>query len=92
MLKRNFKFRAGQSEDQKGLAGYAFRFSEVVTFLGQKERFSPELEIEDNELGTYLFRDHDPGKVLARVPHNLRFETDKEGLLFKVDFIETELW
>ena len=90
MLKRSFKFH--KRGDSPGIKGYAFRFSETVNYMGQKERFSPDLKVDFNTAGTFLFRDHNPERVLARVPDTLRFETDKEGLMFTADFLDTELW
>ena len=90
MLKRHFKFeKRGESS---GVKGYAFRFTETVNYMGQLERFSPALKVDYNTAGTFLFRDHNPERVLARVPDTLRFEVDKEGLLFEADYLDTELW
>ena len=60
--------------------------------MGQLERFSPDLKVDMNTRGTFLFRDHNPERVLARAPDTLRFKTDKEGLLFEADYLDTELW
>ena len=60
--------------------------------MGQKERFSPGLKVDLNKAGTFLFRDHNPERVLARAPDTLHFKTDNEGLLFEADALETELW
>ena len=90
MLKRHFKFH--KRGDSPGIHGYAFRFSEVVDYMGQLERFSPSLKVDLNTSGTFLFRDHNPERVLARAPDTLRFETDTEGLLFEADYLDTELW
>ena len=90
MLKRSFPFH--RRGDSPGIQGYAFRFSEVVEYMGQLERFSPDLKVDMNSSGTFLFRDHNPERVLARVPDTLRFKTDKEGLLFEADYLDTELW
>ena len=79
-------------EDSPGIQGYAFRFSETVDYMGQLERFSPDLKLDLNNSGTYLFRDHNPERVLAKVPDTLRFNLDKDGLIFEADFIDTELW
>lgn len=90
MIKRSFRFST--HEGSKGISGYAFRFNETIEYMGNLERFSENLKVDVNDSGTYLFRDHNPERVLARVPANLRFETDKEGLLFEADFIDTPLW
>lgn len=90
MLKRSFKF--SQREDSKGIQGYAFRFNETINYMGQLERFSQDLKVDLNESGTFLFRDHNPERVLSRAPKTLRFNTDSEGLLFKADYLDTELW
>ena len=90
MLKRSFKFQ--KRGDSKGIQGYAFRFNETINYMGQDERFSPELKVEENRQGTFLFRDHDPAKVLARTPDTLSFSVDKEGLAFRATELSTELW
>ena len=90
MIKRSFKF--SHREDSKGLSGYAFKFSETINYMGQLERFSPDLKVDLNNSGTFLFRDHNPERVLARAPDTLRFNTDKDGLLFSADYIDTPLW
>lgn len=90
MLKRSFKFQ--KRGDSPGVKGYAFRFNETINFMGQRERFSPDLKVDLNTAGTFLFRDHNPERVLSRAPDTLRFKTDSEGLMFEADFIDTELW
>lgn len=90
MLKRSFKF--DQREVDSKIKGYAFRFSETISYMGQLERFSPDLNFDLNSGGVFLLRDHNPGRVLARVGANLKFEIDKEGLLFEADYLDTELW
>ena len=90
MLKRSFKFSARES--QSGLIGYAFRFNETINYMGQLERFSPDLKVDMNTAGTFLFRDHNPERVLARAPDTLNFKTDSEGLLFNATALDTELW
>ena len=90
MIKRSFKFQ--KRGDSSGVQGYAFRFNETVNFMGQHERFSPDLKVDLNTSGTFLFRDHNPERVLARVPDTLRFKTDSEGLMFEADALDTELW
>ena len=95
MIKRSFKidFRdGGQSTLTNGIAGYAFKFNETVNYMGQLERFSPDLKVDMNQAGTFLFRDHNPERVLARVPDTLKFTVDKEGLRFTADYIDTPLW
>lgn len=90
MIKRSFKFHT--RGDSPGIQGYAFRFNETINYMGQRERFSPDLKVDLNDKGTFLFRDHNPERVLARVPKTLRFNTDSEGLLFEADYLDTELW
>lgn len=90
MLKRSFTFH--KRENSPGIAGYAFKFSETINYMGQLERFSPDLKVDLNTAGTFLFRDHNPERVLARVPDTLKFKTDSEGLLFESTALNTELW
>ena len=45
-----------------------------------------------HERGTYLFRGHDPEKILGKFPDTLKIEVDNEGLFFSADFIDTPLW
>lgn len=90
MLKREFIFE--NRAKGKGISGYAFRFSETINYMGQRESFSPDLKVDFNQKGTFLFRDHNPERVLARIPETLRFNTDNQGLLFDADYLDTELW
>ena len=90
MLKRSFKFSL--RDDGPGISGYAFKFSETINYMGQLERFSPDLKVDMNTSGTFLFRDHNPERVLARAPDTLNFKTDDEGLLFNATALDTELW
>ena len=90
MIKRSFKFRA--EDDKAALNGYAFKFSEVADYLGQLERFSPDMELELNTKGTFLLRDHSPEKVMGRVGANMEVEKDNEGLRFSAKPLNTELW
>ena len=90
MIKRSFKFQL--RGDSPGIQGYAFRFNETINYMGQLERFSPKLKVDMNQAGAFLFRDHNPERVLARVPDTLRFKTDTEGLSFEADALDTELW
>ena len=90
MIKRSFKFQ--YRGDSPGITGYAFRFNETVNYHGQQERFSPELKLEDNSVGTFLFRDHNPERVLARVGSNMSVWTDAMGLLLDAGAMNTPLW
>ena len=90
MIKRSFRLEL--REKAKGLIGYAFKFSETADYFGLAERFDPALELELNPTGCFLFRDHNPERVLARAGQNLEFETDKTGLLFRAGYLDTGLW
>ena len=90
LLKRSFKFH--KRGEGPGIKGYAFRFNEVADYMGQLERFSPQLKVDFNPTGTFFFRDHNPGRVLARIPKTLSVKTDSEGLLFEANALDTELW
>ena len=90
MLKRNFILN--RAEDKTALTGYAFKFSEIAIYLGQKERFSPDLKLELNPSGCYFLRDHNPERVLAKHPDTFDAYTDNQGLVFKAKFLNTPLW
>ena len=90
MIKRSFKFQ--YRGDSPGITGYAFRFNETISYMGQRERFSNNLKVDLNTSGTYLLRDHNPERLLAKAPDTLSFKTDSEGLLFDATALDTELW
>ena len=79
-------------ESEQSLSGYVFQFAEEIKYMGQRERFSPELKLELNPAGVFLFRDHNPERVLGREGENVSFELDSQGLKFSAQFIDTPLW
>ena len=74
-----------REKDGPVLSGYGFSFSEITDdgCFG-RERFDPDVKI-DFPKKTFLLRDHDRSKVLARRGKNLKIEKDKDGLFFEVD-------
>ena len=74
-----------REKDGPVLSGYGFSFNEITEdgCFG-RERFAPDVQI-DFPKKTFLLRDHDKSKVLARRGKNLTIEKDKEGLFFEVD-------
>lgn len=82
MLKRNFVFHRQAGQDD-ALSGYAFKYSETADGFFGKERFSPDLKVELNK-NVFLFRDHNPERILGKVGQNMEIKTDKTGLYFRV--------
>lgn len=82
MLKRSFNFT--RADDKKSaLSGYAFKYSEIADGWFGKERFDPKLRVQFNER-CFLFRDHNPERLLARLGKNLEMKADDTGLFFRV--------
>ena len=90
MLKRSFEFKQSDIEGA-ALSGYAFKYSEIAEGWYGKERFSSDLKVNFNER-CFLFRDHNPERLLARLGKNLEMKQDDIGLFFQVNELpETEL-
>jgi len=80
MIKRSFEFRQAGSDT---LSGYAFKFSETADGFFGKERFDPKLKVKFNDR-CFLFRDHNPERLLGKLNKNLEMKTDNVGLHFRV--------
>lgn len=88
MIKRSFEFKQAGSDE---LSGYAFKFSETADGFFGKERFDPNLKVKFNDR-CFLFRDHNPERLLGKLNKNLEMKTDDTGLYFRVSKLpETDL-
>lgn len=82
ILKRSFNFHNRKESDS--IEGYAFKFNEVADGWFGKEKFSPDLKVEIDQ-DCFLFRDHNPERLLGKVGKNMSIKTDNVGLFFRVD-------
>lgn len=90
MIKRSFNLSL-RAEKESALSGYAFKFNEVADGFFGKERFDPGLNITFNKR-CFLFRDHNPERLLAKLGENLEMQSDDTGLYFRVSTLpDTQL-
>ena len=90
VLLRRAKAFQNEKDDKAELSGFAFKYDEIAETF-QSEKMSPDMEIKVMP-ETFLFRGHDPDRILGKVGVNLTLENRKEGLHFRVDKLpDTEL-